>query len=70
MEKPLSIAIHDLKKYIAETIEDSKLPPCILQPIIYDFLIQIQFLSQKQLEEDLRKYNSLSEQKEAQNGKI
>ena len=58
MDKPLPLLIADTKKALAEALNNSKLPPCILAPIakeIYEATLQAQQAelaqAQKALEE-------------------
>lgn len=62
MNKPLTLLIQKTKNNLIRTINNSTLPPCILELIVKDILNEIHILSQKQLQEDELAYmNSLSQ---------
>lgn len=62
MNKPISMAINDVKNSLIATCNKYSLPPCILELIVKDILNEIHVLSQKQLQEDELAYmNSLVE---------
>lgn len=61
MNKPLTLSLKETKLNFVHTINNSSLPPCILELIIRDILNEIRVLSQKQLQEDELAYlNSLT----------
>lgn len=52
MNKPITLAIKETKTNLIQTINNSSLPPCVLELIVKDILNEIHVLSQKQLQED------------------
>lgn len=64
MEKPLNLRIEEVKKQIAEIINNAKLPAYILKPIVKDFYMQLQNLEQQELVQAQKEYeNSLEKDK-------
>ena len=53
MEKPVSVIRVELIDNITKLINDSKLPPYILVPIMEDFLVQAQTATKRQYEAEL-----------------
>lgn len=67
MNKPLTILIQETKSNFIKTINNSSLPPCVLELIMQDILNEIHVLSQKQLQEDELAYmNSLTQTEPAE----
>lgn len=56
--KPLSVARADFVSSLAELINNSMLPPIIIEPIIKDIYNEISALSQRQLEKDREEYEA------------
>lgn len=52
MNKPLTLLVQETKSNLVGTINNSSLPPCVLELIIKDIINEIHILSQKQLQED------------------
>ena len=66
MDKPVSVARVELIENIAKTINESKLPPYILIPIMEDFLRQAQNATKRQYEAELVMWQeSLKQESEA-----
>jgi len=65
MNKPLTILIQETKSNFIKTINNSSLPPCVLELIMQDILNEIHVLSQKQLQEDELAYMNSLEQAES-----
>ena len=49
MTKPISIAIRDLKTQVLAAINDSQLPPCIVEPVLNSIYQQIVQATQTEL---------------------
>lgn len=65
MDKPLSLAIEDAKNSIITAINESKLTPVLLKPIVKEIYDEIVVLSAKEIQDDRIKFEkSLKEQKE------
>lgn len=65
MDKPVSVIRVELIENIAKQINESKLPPYILVPIMEDFLMQAKTATQRQYEAEKRMwYDSMKEPKE------
>lgn len=54
--KPMSVARSEFIQSLARLINDSALPPFILEPILKDMLADVRALAQRQLEIDLKSY--------------
>lgn len=68
MEKPLNLRIEEIRKQIANTINEANLPAYILKPIVKDFYTQLQNLEQQELIQAQRQYEkSLNEEKKIEN---
>lgn len=62
MNKPISVVHEETKQAVANILNDSKLPPFIIQNILKDFLTEVTMLAKQQYEQDLKQYNeSLTE---------
>lgn len=55
--KPISLVMDELKGNIVNVINDSKLPICIVEPILKDIYEQISSLAKVQLEQDKKEYS-------------
>lgn len=64
MDKPIMIAIEDLKASIANAINDAALPMAIVTPIIRDVLTQCTQLERQQYEMALKEYQESQEKKD------
>lgn len=56
IQKPLSILRAEFVSSLTELINASKLPPYIIEPILKDMYNEVYIYSQKQLEEDTKRY--------------
>lgn len=63
VNKPLSVARRDFMNSLIELVNESGLPPFVLESVVKDIYNEIRILSQKQLEADLKQYNELLSQK-------
>ena len=62
MNKPISVVYEETKTAVADILNNSKLPPFIIQNILKDFLTEVTILAKQQYEQDLKQYNeSLTE---------
>lgn len=71
MNKPADLIVEETKEKLAKVINESGLPPFLLEPLIKDLYNQISFLKQKELEKSKKDYQESlkKEEKEAQNEK-
>lgn len=70
MEKPISMIMDEFKKSIAENINNSELPMCIIRPILQELLNEAIAAEKQELMISTQKYNeSLNENKESDNAK-
>lgn len=71
MNKPADLIVEETKEKLAKVINESGLPPFLLEPLIKDLYNQISFLKQKELEKSKNNYEeSLRKgEKEAQHEK-
>lgn len=64
MNKPANLIVEETKENIAKAINESGLPPFLIEPIIKDIYNQIVFLKQQELEKAKKDYEeSLKEEK-------
>ena len=49
MDKPISVAIRDMKGQIVAAINESQLPPCVIEPILNVIYQQIVQAAQNEL---------------------
>lgn len=56
MDKPISVVLEELKQDIINSINNTNLPICIIEPIIKDLYNEIAVLSKQQLLKDKEKY--------------
>ena len=70
MNKPANLIVEETGEKIAKIINESGLPPFLLEPLLKDIYKQISFLKQKELENYKKDYEeSLKEKKkEVANG--
>ena len=65
MNKPAILVIEETKENIINTINESGLPPFLVEPIIKDLYNQINILKQQELEQSKKQYeDSLKQEKE------
>lgn len=62
MEKPITLQIEEFKKNIATIVNDSNLPPFILDYIFKDLYSEIHMLNQNQLTKDMQEYEKASKE--------
>lgn len=56
MDKPADLIVEETKEKLAKVINESGLPPFLLEPLIKDLYNQISFLKQKELEKSKNNY--------------
>ena len=70
MNKPANLLVEDAKEELVKVINESGLPPFLVEPILKDIYNQVTVLKQKELEESKKSYEEgLKKEKEAQNEK-
>lgn len=71
MNKPANLIVEETRENLSKVINESGLPPFLIEPIIRDIYNQISFLKQKELEKSKKDYQESlkEEEKEAQNEK-
>ena len=62
MNKPISMLINEAKVNIIKAINESGLPPCLIQPIIKDVYEQVLQQCQQELQDDMAEYNEKKEE--------
>ena len=62
IQKPLSVARAEFIGSLTDLINNSALPPFIIEPILKDMYSDIHLLSQKQFEADNKRYQEQLEQ--------
>lgn len=64
MNKPANLIIEETKEKIVKVINESGLPPFLLEPVLKDLYNQISILKQQELEKSKQEYeNSLNQEK-------
>lgn len=58
MDKPITLVYEDFKSDIAELINNSGLPPFVLESVVKDFLAEIHDVAERQYEYDKEQYES------------
>lgn len=58
MNKPMSIVRQEFIESLTGLINESGLPAFVLEPILRDFHSDVKLLAQRQLESDLKNYQS------------
>lgn len=58
MQKPITVVRAEFITEVTSLINNSGLPPFILEPIFKDMYMDIRRMAQKQYELDLEKYNN------------
>ena len=61
---PMSIAMNEAKKQIAEAITSTQLPPILLHYIVKDLLSEIDILAESELKKDIDNYNQTTQEAE------
>lgn len=70
MNKPANLIIEETKEKIVKVINESGLPPFLLEPILKNLYDQISILKQQELEKSKQEYeNSLNQEKEKKGAK-
>lgn len=65
MNKPANLIVEETKENIVKTINESGLPPFLVEPIIKDLYNQVSILKQQELEQSKKQYeDSLKQEKE------
>ncbi len=68
MNKPASLIVEETKVSIVKIINQSGLPPFLLEPIIKDLYNQISILKQQELEKSRQEYEDSLKQEEKKKG--
>ena len=67
MNKPANLIVEETRENITKVINESGLPPFLVEPILKDIYNQVTVLKQKELEESRKSYEeSLKKEKEQQ----
>ena len=70
MTKPANLIIEETKENLVKVINESGLPPFLLEPVLKDLYNQISILKQQELEKSRQEYeNSLNQEKEKKGAK-
>lgn len=56
MNKPADLIVEETRENLSKVINESGLPPFLIEPIIRDIYNQISFLKQKELENSKKEY--------------
>ena len=66
MNKPISMLINEAKINITKVINESSLPPCLIQPIIKDIYEQVLQQCQQELQDDMAEYEEKKEDNDSE----
>ena len=70
MTKPANLIIEETKENLVKVINESGLPPFLVEPILKDLYNQISILKQQELEQSKKQYeDSLKQEKEKKGAK-
>lgn len=61
IQKPITVARAEFISGMTSIINESGLPPFIIEPILKDMLHDVRVMAQRQLEQDTKHYNDLLE---------
>lgn len=59
IQKPITIARAEFVSDMTSLINNSGLPPFIIEPILKDMLYDVKLMAQRQLEQDTVRYNEM-----------
>ena len=70
MNKPVNLIVEETKVNITKIINESGLPPFLLEPILKDLYNQVNILKQQELEQSKKQYkDSLKKENEKKGAK-
>lgn len=70
MNKPANLIVEETKESIVKIVNESGLPPFLLEPILKEIYNQVNILKQQELEQSKKQYeNSLKNEKEKKGAK-
>lgn len=55
MDKPLSVRVAEFKTAVENAINESGLPPAVVQPVMQVYMLQIDMMARQQVEADIAK---------------
>ena len=56
--KPLTVARHEFVSALTNLVNESRLPPFVIEAVLKDVYTDIRIIAQRQLESDLQKYRA------------
>ncbi len=68
MTKPANLIIEETKENLVKVINESGLPPFLLEPVLKDLYNQISILKQQELEQSKKQYEDSLKQEEKKKG--
>lgn len=68
MTKPANLIMEETKENIVKIINESGLPPFLVEPIIKDLYNQVSILKQQELEKNRQEYENSLKQEEKKKG--
>ena len=68
MTKPANLIIEETKENLVKVINESGLPPFLLEPILKDLYNQINILKQQELEQSKKQYEDSLKREEKKKG--
>lgn len=68
MNKPANLIVEETKENIVKLINESGLPPFLVEPILKDLYNQISILKQQELEQSKKQYEDSIKQEEKKKG--
>ena len=67
--KPLTVARHEFVSALTNLVNESQLPPFVIEAVLKDVYTDIRIVAQKQLENDMKKYCASQENAKRENAK-
>lgn len=68
MTKPANLIIEETKENLVKVINESGLPPFLLEPVLKDLYNQVSILKQQELEKNRQEYENSLKQEEKKKG--
>jgi len=69
MNKPISMLINEAKINIIKAVNESNLPPCLMQPIIKDLYEQVLQQCREELQNDVAEYSKKEKEEDSDSEK-
>ena len=67
MGKPFTVAYEGFKQDLADLINNSGLPACVIEPVLQMYLVETKMVASKQYQSDKAQYEKCTEQENSVN---